>query len=74
MKISLAQIDDADITFLNGQKIGEGKQVYDKVRQYEIDSTILTKGKNVIAVSIENYQAFGGIFGNPQDLFLEIEG
>jgi sialate O-acetylesterase len=72
IKFSLAQIDDADVTFLNGQKIGEGKQVFDKVRKYEIDPTILKKGKNVMAISIENYQAFGGIFGNQQDLFLEI--
>jgi len=73
IKISLAQIDDTDMTFLNGQKIGEGKEVYDRVRQYEIDPSILKKGKNVFAVSIENYQAFGGIFGNQQDFFLEIE-
>ncbi len=72
INISLAQIDDADITFLNGQKIGEGKQVYDKVRTYEIDQAILKKGKNVLAISIENYQEFGGIFGNGKDLFLEI--
>lgn len=72
--INLAQIDDTDITFLNGHKIGEGKQVYDKVREYKVDPFVLKRGKNVLAISIENYKEFGGIFGNSHDLFIEMEG
>lgn len=73
IKINIAQIDDADFTFLNGEKIGNGNNDYDQVRTYQVAPSILKKGKNVLAICIENYQAFGGVFGKSEDLFLEIE-
>ncbi|HFC00616.1 MAG TPA: hypothetical protein ENJ53_07405 [Phaeodactylibacter sp.] len=72
IKISLAQIDDADISFLNGKKIGAQRGIYDKVRQYEVEASFLKKGKNVLAIQVENTADFGGIFGKSEDLFLEI--
>lgn len=72
-KLSLANIDDADITFINGIKIGATQQIYDQVRQYEVEPSILKKGKNVIAICIENYGDFGGIFERKEDLFFQIE-
>ena len=73
IKISIGQIDDTDTTFLNGKKIGEGKQVYKPARQYEVEPTFFQKGKNVLAIRVENYGDFGGIFGNVNDLFFQIK-
>ena len=70
---SLGQIDDADTTFLNGKKIGEGKQVYKPARQYKVESSFFQKGKNVLTIRVENYGDFGGIFGNANDLFFQIK-
>lgn len=72
IKISIGQIDDADTTFLNGKKIGEGKQVYKPARLYEIEPSFFQKGINVLAVRVENHGDFGGIFGNANDLFFQI--
>lgn len=73
-KISLGQIDDADVTYFNGVKIGATQQVYEPARIYEVDASLLKRGKNVITIQIENYNEFGGIHGNVSDLFYEING
>ena len=73
ININIAQVDDADITFVNGQKVGEETQIYDQVRRYEVPTMLLKKGKNVLSILVENYQAFGGVFGKEDDLFLSID-
>ena len=70
--ISLGQIDDADVTYINGVKIGATQQVYEPARVYSIQPSILKKGKNVVALQIENFAEFGGVHGNVNDLFFQI--
>ncbi len=70
--LSLGQVDDADVTYLNGIKVGATRQVYEPARVYEIQNSILKKGRNVIAIQIENLGDFGGIHGNVNDLFYRI--
>ena len=73
VKISIGQIDDADATFLNGKKIGEGKQIYNPARQYDVEPSFFQKGKNVLAIRVENYGDFGGVFGDANGLFFQIK-
>lgn len=73
VKVSIGQIDDADTAFLNGKKIGEGKQIYKPARQYEVEPSFFQKRKNVLAIRIVNYGDFGGVFGNVNDLFFQIK-
>jgi sialate O-acetylesterase len=69
--LSLAKIDDEDITYINGIEIGRNTQ-YDLKRVYEIPDNILKEGKNVIAVRIVDNSGGGGIYGDTADLKLTL--
>lgn len=65
----LSKIDDNDISYVNGVKIGSTSQ-WDTFRKYKISDGILKEGKNTIAVRVEDTGGGGGIYGNPEDLKL----
>lgn len=69
--LSLAKIDDEDITYINGIEIGRNTQ-YDLKRVYSVPGNVLKEGKNVIAVRIVDNSGGGGIYGEAQDLKLTI--
>jgi len=69
--LNLGPIDDSDMTWVNGQKVGETVQKYNANRVYNIPASILKVGKNVIAVRVEDTGGGGGIYGKPELLFLE---
>ncbi|WP_343695938.1 sialate O-acetylesterase [Flavobacterium sp.] len=69
--LSLAKIDDEDITYVNGIEVGQNTQ-WDARRVYEIPSNILKEGKNVIAVRIVDNSGGGGIYGEAEDLKLTV--
>ncbi|MFY0256339.1 sialate O-acetylesterase [Chitinophaga sp. 30R24] len=61
----LGHIDDNDITYVNGTKVGS-THAYNTPRVYQIPAGVLKTGKNVIAVSIEDTGGNGG-FSGPED-------
>jgi len=69
--LSLAKIDDEDVTYVNGIEVGRNTQ-YDLKRVYTVPDNILKEGKNVIAVRIVDNSGGGGIYGESQDLKLTI--
>lgn len=69
--LHLGAIDDSDITWVNGHKVGETYDKYDQKRKYKIKSNILKKGKNTIAIRVEDYRGGGGLWSDPQDLRIE---
>jgi len=69
--VSLAKIDDEDITYVNGIEIGKNTQ-YDLKRVYEIPANVLKEGKNTIAVRIVDNSGGGGIYGETTDLKLTL--
>lgn len=69
-KIQLGTIDDDDIVWINGTKIGETKG-YAVNRLYDIPSGILKAGQNVIIVKVSDHSGGGGIYGNPDNLYLK---
>ena len=69
--VSLAKIDDEDITYVNGIEIGKNTQ-YDLKRVYEIPANVLKEGKNTIAVRIVDNSGGGGIYGETADLKLTL--
>ncbi|OQP57116.1 hypothetical protein A3860_11160 [Niastella vici] len=71
--LKLAMIDDNDITYVNGIQVG-GIHGYNVPRVYNINNGVLKKGKNVIAVRVEDTGGGGGIYGEPADCSLTIEG
>lgn len=71
--LRLAAIDDEDQTYVNGKPVGETAS-YDVPRNYRIESGILREGKNTIIIRIKDNHAGGGIYGNPEDVYLDVEG
>lgn len=70
--LSLGPIDDSDITWINGEKVGETNNLYSQQRKYEVGPGVLKEGRNRIVVRVEDYQGGGGLFGGKEQLFLKL--
>ena len=68
--IQLGTIDDDDITWINGIKVGE-TQGYATNRIYDIPSGILKGGLNTITVKVSDHSGGGGFYGDPEKLYLK---
>lgn len=69
--LALAMIDDNDVTYVNGSKVGSTSG-YNIPRNYAIPAGILKAGENSIAVRVEDTGGDGGIYGEGQSLSLTI--
>lgn len=69
--LELSKIDDIDITYVNGYKVGS-MQRHDLDRIYQVPSTVLQKGKNVIAIRITDNRGGGGIYGDESKMRLKL--
>jgi len=67
----LSMIDDNDITYVNGVKVGN-TDGYNVKRKYAIPPGILKEGDNVIAVRVEDTGGGGGIYGDSADMKITI--
>lgn len=68
----LSKVDDEDITYINGVKIGS-MNLWDSKRIYKIPAGVLKQGKNTIAVKVIDYTGGGGIYGDSADLKIEFK-
>ncbi|MCO5241102.1 MAG: sialate O-acetylesterase [Chitinophagaceae bacterium] len=68
MVLSLGTIDDIDITYVNGVKVGSTPTKTSTGRTYILDPSQLHAGKNFIAVRIEDLGDRGGFTGKPSDM------
>lgn len=69
--LELSTIDDNDVTYLNGVKVGSTNQ-WDKVRKYKVPAGLLQEGKNVIAIRVTDTGGAGGMYGNDKNIKLTI--
>jgi arylsulfatase A-like enzyme len=72
--LHVGQIDDMDVTWVNGTRVGgyENPGHHFTVRKYPIPAGVLKPGKNVIAVRVMDHGHGGGIAGTPEQLFLQL--
>lgn len=70
--LNLGRIKDADITYINGTKVGNVTYEYPP-RWYDIPAGVLKEGKNVIAVRITNGSGKGQFIAD-KPYYLEIDG
>lgn len=72
-KIHIGPIDDNDITWINGVKIGEtiGHLTH---RVYNIPENVLKDGANTIVVKITDNAGGGGFWGEKENLYVELNG
>lgn len=61
--LSLGRIDDKDVTWVNGNKVGE-TNAYDRVRTYTVPAEFLKVGDNQIAIRVEDTGGGGGIYSD----------
>jgi len=66
----LAKIDDTDVVWINGKRVGETFNQYAQNRKYEIPAGILKAGANTLVVRIEDYLGGGGIYGLEEEMAL----
>ncbi|OUQ53224.1 9-O-acetylesterase [Alistipes sp. An116] len=71
--LALGPIDDNDITWINGEEIGRTVG-YNIPRRYSVGENILRKGVNTLTVRVTDTGGGGGLFGLPQDIWLNVEG
>lgn len=78
LTLTLGAVDDCDITYFNGVKIGEtGVDVpnyWSVKRVYRIPGNLVEAGKNVIAVRVSDFFSNGGIMGRENEIALRLDG
>jgi sialate O-acetylesterase len=70
-ELGLGKIDDSDIAWINGIKVGEMTQAWDQPRVYKIPSQVLKEGKNVLCVRVDDTGGAGGIYGDVSSVYLK---
>lgn len=73
LELGLARIDDYDITSINGIRVGE-TEAYADVRRYVIGKDLLCEGRNTLAVRVLDTGGGGGIYSEPELLFVRGPG
>ena len=68
--LHLGPVNDIDITWFNGIKIGNSSGA-SKLREYKIPKSLVKTGKNVIVVNVHDIGNSGGIWGNADQMFIE---
>jgi sialate O-acetylesterase len=71
LTLGLGLIDDKDITWVNGYKVGE-THTHDRVRTYTVPAEFLKEGKNQIAIRIEDTGGGGGIYSNSELVYWRV--
>lgn len=71
--LHLGMIDDEDITYYNGKEIAKGAG-FATPRKYQIPGTNVKAGKGIVTVRVTDFGGEGGIHGNPETLFAEVDG
>jgi sialate O-acetylesterase len=69
--LHLGAIDDRDVTFVNGTKVG-GLDVYNAPRDYKIAGELVKAGRNVVAVRVIDHGGGGGFSGAREQFKLEL--
>ena len=73
LTLHLGAIDDEDITWFNGQRVGE-MQGYDKYREYELPADAVKAGENTITIRVQDNGGGGGFYGPAEEMYLAQDG
>jgi sialate O-acetylesterase len=69
LMLTLGKINDYDITWFNGKRVGRGTDVND-LRVYKIPDSIVKVGQNRIVVQVLDIGGSGGLYGPAEDMKL----
>ncbi|MGH7468312.1 MAG: PVC-type heme-binding CxxCH protein [Longimicrobiales bacterium] len=68
--LHLGPISDADVSYVNGVRVGAMSNVPGERRVYNVPAGVLRAGRNVVAVEVTNERRGGGIYGTPDSVFI----
>lgn len=75
LTLSLGPVDDFDLTYVNGQKVGgigpETPAYWEKPRVYRVPGSLVRAGRNVIAVRAFDHFGEGGFGGRAAQMSLQ---
>lgn len=72
-KLSIPAADDSDISYVNGCKVGQTSG-WNVRRCYEIPAGMLHEGDNVIVLRVDDMGGNGGIWGDADMFYIEVDG
>ena len=71
--LDLAKINDSDVTYVNGVKVGNTELKAEAKRSYTIPAGVLKAGTNNITVRVEDIGGNGGIYGDPKEMRIKTD-
>jgi sialate O-acetylesterase len=72
--LSLGPIDDSDECYVNGILAGKTENQYDRPRAYKLAPGMLKEGINVVCVKVIDTGGGGGMWGNENQMTVEVNG
>jgi sialate O-acetylesterase len=69
--LQISAVDDIDSTYFNGIFIGS-ESIWNKQRSYIVPKDLTKKGKNIVVVRVLDNRGGGGIWGDPENLKIDI--
>ncbi len=72
LKLSLGKINDYDITWFNGHRVGRGTDVSES-RVYKIPGSLVKTGKNRIVAQVLDVGNVGGLYGPAKEMKLALK-
>ena len=72
--LGVGRIDDSDVTWVNGVRVGDTTMQYDAPRRYAVPASALRAGVNHVAVRVTDAGGGGGIHGPAAEVFVQPEG
>ncbi len=73
LTLSLGAIDDMDVTWFNGQRIGD-TDGYNVMREYTVPAALTQSGENTITVRVQDNGGGGGLTGPAEKMYLAAGG
>lgn len=70
--LGVGQVDDSDITYVNGQAVGHTEQRWNLPRVYRVPAAALHAGVNRIAVQVTDLSGGGGLHGDDSERFVQL--
>lgn len=70
--LHLGRIDDSDVVWVNGMKVGSTEKSGRGQKTYPIPKSILKSGTNHILIQVTDHDGWGGIFGKEENFYVAI--
>ena len=70
--LGVGQVDDSDVTYVNGQAVGRTENRWNLPRVYAVPAAVLKPGRNQIAVQVTDLSGGGGLHGDAGERFVQL--